>query len=79
MSSWTEDRIGSARAMWNEGKSATEIAEILSEGLTRCAVIAKLDRLGLVGSRKSEAAAWNAPATRQPPSPPRRFTWEQAA
>lgn len=78
MSNWTEDRAAAARAMWNEGKSALEIAVVLGEGLTRNAVIAKLDRAGLVGIRSRDRASWGE-QTRQAPSPPRTFSWEAAA
>ena len=76
---WTEDRIAAMRAMWREGMSASQIAERLGEGVTRNAVMGKLNRCGLLGFRRSEAGRWNAGAFRLQPSPPRRFSWEHAA
>jgi GcrA cell cycle regulator len=45
--SWTEDRIELLRALWDSGQSASQIAEKLSGGITRNAVIGKAHRLGL--------------------------------
>lgn len=44
--SWTEERIDRLKAMWNEGKTASQIAEELG-GVSRNAVIGKAHRLGL--------------------------------
>jgi GcrA cell cycle regulator len=44
--SWTDERVDQLRAMWNEGKSASQIAKTLG-GVTRNAVIGKVHRLGL--------------------------------
>ena len=46
--SWTDERIERLRALWSEGKSASEIARILG-GVTRNAVIGKVHRLNLTG------------------------------
>lgn len=46
MSGWTEERVGVLKSLWGNGKSASEIAEILG-GVTRNAVIGKAHRLGL--------------------------------
>ena len=46
--SWTEERILNLTAMWNEGKSASEIAGALGK-VTRNAVIGKVHRLKLDG------------------------------
>jgi len=43
---WTESRVETARSRWNEGCTASEIARLLG-GVTRNAVIGKLNRLGL--------------------------------
>lgn len=51
---WTDERAEMARALWLEGKSATEITAILRGGLTRNAVIGKLHRMGL--TRESRPA-----------------------
>jgi GcrA cell cycle regulator len=44
--SWTDERIERLRAMWTEGKTASQIAEELG-GVSRNAVIGKAHRLGL--------------------------------
>ncbi len=44
--SWTDDRVEQLKSMWNEGKSASQIAKSLG-GVTRNAVIGKVHRLGL--------------------------------
>jgi GcrA cell cycle regulator len=45
---WTEDRVETLKALWNEGLSASQIAGRLG-GVTRNAVIGKVHRLGLSG------------------------------
>ena len=44
--SWTDERVETLKSMWNEGKSASQIAKELG-GVTRNAVIGKVHRLGL--------------------------------
>lgn len=44
--SWTDERIDRLKAMWTEGKTASQIAEELG-GVSRNAVIGKAHRLGL--------------------------------
>ncbi|MEM8798905.1 MAG: GcrA family cell cycle regulator [Pseudomonadota bacterium] len=44
---WTDERIEKLRGWWNDGLSASQIAEKLGEGVTRNAVIGKAHRLGL--------------------------------
>ncbi len=44
--SWTEERIGSLKTMWEKGMTASQIAEELG-GVSRNAVIGKAHRLGL--------------------------------
>jgi GcrA cell cycle regulator len=46
--SWTEERVTLLTQLWGNGKSASEIAEIIGE-VTRNAVIGKAHRLGLSG------------------------------
>jgi GcrA cell cycle regulator len=43
---WTDERVETLKAMWAEGKSASQIAKELG-GITRNAVIGKVHRLGL--------------------------------
>lgn len=45
-SSWTEDRVTLLTKLWGEGKTASQIAEVLG-GVTRNAVIGKAHRLKL--------------------------------
>ncbi len=45
--SWTDERIEILRKSWEGGMSASQIADLLAEGLTRNAVIGKAHRLGL--------------------------------
>jgi len=68
--SWTDDRVETLKAMWAEGKSASQIAKELG-GVTRNAVIGKVHRLGLSnrgpnGDRLDEAEG---PASAEPPAP----------
>lgn len=44
---WTDERIESMKRMWEEGKSATQIAQALG-GVTRSSVLGKLHRLKTV-------------------------------
>ncbi len=44
--SWTDERVETLKAMWADGKSASQIAKELG-GVTRNAVIGKVHRLGL--------------------------------
>jgi len=44
---WTDERIALLKQHWEEGRSASRIAELLGEGLSRNAVIGKAHRLGL--------------------------------
>lgn len=53
---WTDARIERMTVLWHEGKSATEIAIIIG-GLSRNAVVGKLNRLGLKRAVKNRPAA----------------------
>lgn len=53
---WDADRIEMLRRLWADGHSARQIAETLG-GITRCAVIGKVHRLGLSGRAKIAAPA----------------------
>ncbi len=44
---WTEERVKTLKKLWEEGKTARQIAETLGGGLTRNAVIGKANRMGL--------------------------------
>jgi GcrA cell cycle regulator len=45
--SWTEERVETLKTLWMQRKTATEIAAIMGESLTRNAVIGKVHRLNL--------------------------------
>ena len=74
--SWTEERIERLKTMWQEGATASEIAEKLG-GVSRNAVIGKAHRLGLEsrpspvkpGEEHSPAAAKPAKKAEAPPTP----------
>ncbi len=61
---WTDAAAGVAKAMWLEGSSARQIARRLGQGVSRCAVIGKLRRLGLRREAVSSPGA-------RPPKPAR--------
>lgn len=44
---WTKDRTETLKVLWTEGKSASQIADILGDGCTRAAVCGKVSRLDL--------------------------------
>ncbi len=46
---WTDGKIAQLCQLWGSGKSASEIAELLGDGISRNAVIGKAHRLGLSG------------------------------
>lgn len=76
---WTEDRIAIVRALWNEGKSAGQIASYIGRPATRNAVLGKLNRLGLLGNRHVPVNRHPNQHSRHRASPPRTFSWEQHA
>ncbi len=47
VSIWTDDRILRLTALWLEGRTAAAIARDLGRGVSRCAVLGKVYRLGL--------------------------------
>jgi GcrA cell cycle regulator len=67
--SWTEDRVDLLKSMWNEGKSASQIAKELG-GVTRNAVIGKVHRLGLSNRSGGPERPDEAVAAVEPPGPP---------
>jgi GcrA cell cycle regulator len=64
---WTEERVELLKKLWLEGLSASQIAGILSEGVTRNAVIGKVHRLKLTGRAKPASSA---PRARTAPRSP---------
>lgn len=85
--SWTDERIGTLRKMWEGGATASEIATELG-GVSRNAVIGKAHRLGLkarpspvkANEKKKAAAAPKKPAAPAPkPAPEPRHEAGTAA
>lgn len=62
---WTDERIQLLKQYWDEGRSASQIAELLGEGLSRNAVIGKAHRLGL-SSRPSPLKTGDAKSSAKP-------------
>jgi GcrA cell cycle regulator len=76
--SWTDEKVEQLKQHWMEGKSASQIATLLGQGLTRNAVIGKVHRLGLAARAKTPSTAGSHP--RQPAShAPRRHAAPRAA
>ncbi|MDE2018174.1 MAG: GcrA cell cycle regulator, partial [Hyphomicrobiales bacterium] len=44
---WTKERVETLDKLWQEGRTASQIAAELGHGVTRNAVIGKVHRLGL--------------------------------
>jgi GcrA cell cycle regulator len=66
--SWTDERIDQLKQHWMEGKSASQIAGLLGNGVTRNAVIGKVHRLGLAGRAKSPSSGLSRPRRSAPSS-----------
>src|ERR1700760_4543326 len=64
---WTEERVELLKKLWLEGLSASQIAGVLGEGVTRNAVIGKVHRLKLTGRAKPASSAPRARATPRAP------------
>ncbi len=63
---WTDERVELLKKLWLEGLSASQIAGVLGEGVTRNAVIGKVHRLKLSGRAKPASTA---PRPRTTPRP----------
>ena len=64
---WTEERVELLKKLWLEGLSASQIAGVLGEGVTRNAVIGKVHRLKLTGRTKPASST---PRARTAPRSP---------
>ena len=71
---WTEERVELLKKLWLEGLSASQIAGVLGEGVTRNAVIGKVHRLKLTGRAKPASSAPRARATPRPSGGVRRIS-----
>ena len=67
---WTDERIAILKRGWEGGKTATQIAEELGEGVTRNAVIGKAHRLGLESRPSPVKNSDEAPAKPAPKPTP---------
>jgi len=75
---WTEERVSILRDLWGNGKSASQIAEILG-GFSRNAVIGKAHRLGLSVSKAPKPKAVVEPVVKAEPKPKPRIEQPRAA
>ncbi|WP_426164538.1 GcrA family cell cycle regulator [Sandarakinorhabdus sp. DWP1-3-1] len=64
---WTDERIAQLKAGWEGGMTASQIAELLGEGVSRNAVIGKAHRLGLE-SRPSPVKGGEEPVAEAAPA-----------
>lgn len=64
--SWNDERVDLLSRLWLEGRSASQIATELGQGVTRNAVIGKVHRLGLSGRAKIAAPAVVTPERARP-------------
>jgi len=76
--SWTEERVETLKAMWSEGKSASQIAKELG-GVTRNAVIGKVHRLGLSNRSQPTKGSGEDAATAAPAEPKAKAAPKEAA
>jgi GcrA cell cycle regulator len=67
---WTDQQIELLQSLWFEGKSAMEIARELGQGVSRSAVMGKVNRLGFSGQARALPAAQ--PKRAQPSATPGR-------
>src|SRR5580698_4521077 len=64
---WTDEVVEQLKQHWIDGKSASQIAGLLGNGVTRNAVIGKVHRLGLAGRAKTPSASVPRPRRLAPP------------
>jgi GcrA cell cycle regulator len=69
---WTDERVELLKKLWMEGLSASQIAGILGEGVTRNAVIGKVHRLKLSGRAKPASSTPRVRSTPRPSTSGRR-------
>lgn len=75
MSKWTIEREQLIVKLWEDGKSASEIAAVMDFPTTRSAIIGKLSRMKVVRSETARQTSFNESLKRRrgarPPAPPR--------
>ncbi len=64
---WTDEIVEQLKQHWIDGKSASQIAGLLGNGVTRNAVIGKVHRLGLAGRAKTPSTGASRPRRMAPP------------
>ena len=64
---WTDEIVEQLKQHWIDGKSASQIASLLGNGVTRNAVIGKVHRLGLAGRAKTPSSGASRPRRMAPP------------
>lgn len=69
MSGWTDERIEYLRKLWSDGFSASECAAKIGGGISRCAVIGKVNRLGIAARAKGAIGRPKKPETAVRPAP----------
>ncbi len=69
--SWTDERVETLKKLWQDGLSASQIANELG-GVTRNAVIGKVHRLSLSGRAKPTGAVATRPRRPRPQQPAQR-------
>jgi GcrA cell cycle regulator len=67
---WTDEIVEQLKQHWIDGKSASQIAGLLGNGVTRNAVIGKVHRLGLAGRAKTPSTVASRPRRMAAPPPP---------
>ena len=77
---WSDNEIETLTTLWNNGKSAAQIGIVVKR--SREAVLGKIHRLKLPYNGTKKRPVTHGPeelpieATKQAPSPPRKFSWE---
>src|ERR1700730_9376039 len=64
---WTDEIVEQLKQHWIDGKSASQIANLLGNGVTRNAVIGKVHRLGLAGRSRPRTPSAPRPRPLAPP------------
>jgi GcrA cell cycle regulator len=76
---WPPARVAKLKKLWAEGKSGSEIAEILGGGLSRAAVIGKANRLGCAARGAPANFSTYMPTVRRDRAPVVRSTKQAGA